>query len=87
MENNSTEEMAKFSSNTGKIGAMLSILKIDINTNRNVDSETKIKYAQEINKICSLLDDTFDIANKLVVDLKYDLKHPIKSTETDEVLK
>ena len=83
MEKKADRQMDKFARNTGKINAMLSILRIDIEFNRKIDSVTKEELTQEIRKISSLIDDSFDIANELVANYKTGL---IK-IDIDEVLK
>ena len=82
MEKKADRQMDKFARNTGKINAMLSILRIDIEFNRKIDSVTKEELTQEIRKISSLIDDSFDIANELVANYKTGL---IK-IDIDEVL-
>ena len=74
--------MDKFARNTGKINAMLSILRIDIECNSRIDSTIKEELTQEIRKISSLIDESFDVVNELVANYKTGL---IK-IDIDEVL-
>lgn len=74
--------MDKFARNTGKINAMLSILRIDIECNPRIDSAIKEELTQEIRKINSLIDESFDVVNELVANYKMGL---IK-IDIDEVL-
>ena len=83
MEKKADRQMDEFARNTGKINAMLTILRIDIECNPRIDSVTKEELTQEIRKISSLIDDSFDIANELVANYKTGL---IK-IDIDEVLK
>ena len=82
MEKKADRQMDKFARNTGKINAMLSILRIDIEFNRKIDSVTKEELTQEIRKIGSLIDESFDVVNELVANYKTGL---IK-IDIDEVL-
>ena len=83
MEKKADGQMDKFARNTGKISAMLTILRIDIECNPRIDLVTKEELTQEIRKISSLVDDSFDVANELVANYKMGL---IK-IDIDEVLK
>ena len=74
--------MDKFARNTGKINAMLSILRIDIECNPRIDSAIREELSQEIRKISSLIDESFDVVNELVANYKTGL---IK-IDIDEVL-
>ena len=74
------ERMTVFAQNTGKAEAMLSILRMDILYNAEINSETKEKLTQEINKIRGLVSESFDIANETVCALKLKI-------DIDEVLK
>ena len=74
--------MDKFARNTGKINAMLTILRIDIECNPRIDSAIKEELTQEIRKISSLIDESFDVVNELVANYKTGL---IK-IDIDEVL-
>ena len=82
MEKKADRQMDKFARNTGKINAMLSILRMDIEFNRKIDSVTKEELTQEIRKISSLIDESFDVVNELVANYKTGL---IK-IDIDEVL-
>jgi hypothetical protein len=82
MEKKENGQMDKFARNTGKINAMLSILRIDIECNPRIDSAIKEELAQEIRKINSLINESFDVVNELVANYKMGL---IK-IDIDEVL-
>jgi len=82
MEKKENGQMDKFARNTGKINAMLSILRIDIECNPRIDSAIKEELTQEIRKINSLIDESFDVVNELVANYKMGL---IK-IDIDEVL-
>ena len=74
--------MDKFARNTGKINAMLTILRIDIECNPRIDSAIKEELTQEIRKISSLIDESFDVVNELVANYKTGLIQ----IDIDEVL-
>jgi len=82
MEKKENGQMDKFARNTGKINAMLTILRIDIECNPRIDSAIKEELTQEIRKISSLIDESFDVVNELVANYKTGL---IK-IDIDEVL-